>query len=210
MSEEIQVAQRRPETHIERLCKTILMFPKAYGLESADGTTLVDLCSKIQTAAVDDANAIHREANFAVNKLSEALERTTRMMEQMAKPIKLETEGLVNSIQNILKEPAPGPNDDDKDYGSRFFVVGGSDDFKWVTRSKNMRTHGHPLTRKELYERRWEEAECEYAHSFMCGGFPTKPDPARPTKEEWLAKEPFKYEVDKFISEKLFPEAKHP
>ena len=209
MSEENQVAQRRPETHIEQLCKLILMFPQSYGLESADGKTLSDLCSRIQTAAVDDANAIHSDANFAVNKLSEALERTTRMMEQMAKPIKFETGGLGKSIQNILKEPAPGPNDDDKDYGTRFFVVECSDDVKWVTRSKIQRQGNRPLSRKELYNGRWLEAESEYAHSFMCGGFPTKPDPDRPSKEDWLAEEPFEFEVDYFISQKLFPEAKH-
>ena len=89
MSKEIEIAVKREETCIENLCKNIRQHPKVDGLESLDDKTLRDLCDRIRYAAMVDADAIRRDANFAVNKLSEALERTTRMMEQMAKPIKL-------------------------------------------------------------------------------------------------------------------------
>lgn len=65
-----------------------------------------------------------------------------------------------------------------------------------------------PLTRADIYRGKQGEAECEYAHSFMCSGFPTGYDPDRPTKEEWMSQKPFDFEVDRFLSEKLFPENK--
>ena len=101
------------------------------------------------------------------------------------------------------QDQKPTKSDDD-DYGPRFFVVDLGDGVKDATRSKTRISDGVPLTRRLLYRGRMEQAAFEYAHSFMCGGFPTKPDQTRPTKDEWLDKEPYEFEVDKFVSEKLF------
>lgn len=103
-------------------------------------------------------------------------------------------------VQSPWKIPATA----DTDYGARFFVVDLGDGKRDATRSKIRSSDGVPLTRRILYRGRMEQAECEYAHSFMCCGFPTCPDSNRPTKDEWLDKEPFEFEVDKFVSEKLF------
>ncbi len=75
----------------------------------------------------------------------------------------------------------------------------------YVTRSKLLAEYGRKLTRADIYAGRFGEAQCEYAHAFMCGGFPTESDLTRPTKEQWMSEEPFPFEVDKYISEKLFP-----
>lgn len=85
-----------------------------------------------------------------------------------------------------------------------------------VTRSRlrvfdqfgHVRDGVRPLTRADIYRGRYGEAVCEYAHAFMCSGFPTEYDPDRPTKEEWMSQKPFDFEVDRFLSEKLFPEDK--
>lgn len=82
MSKEIEIAVKREETYIENLCQIIKYCPKVEGLESLDDKTRRDLCDRMQYAAMVDADAIRRDANFAVNKLSEVLERTTKMLEE--------------------------------------------------------------------------------------------------------------------------------
>lgn len=91
------------------------------------------------------------------------------------------------------------------EYGESFRVVGLGDGEKMVTRSSSFAKDGRKLTRADIYKGRWEEAASEYAHAFMCGGFPTKPDPKRPSEEEWMAEEPYPYEVDRYITDKMFP-----
>lgn len=105
MSKEIEIAVKREETCIEKLCQVIMHCPKVEGLESLDDKTRRDLCDRIQYAAMVDADAIRRDANFALNKLSEALERTTRMLEQMANPIELAPP----SAMKIDLPPIPAP-----------------------------------------------------------------------------------------------------
>ena len=96
------------------------------------------------------------------------------------------------------------------DDGEPFYVVNMGDGRMDVTRSRRRGKDGHPLTRRLLYQQagRMCVAESEYAHQFMCGGFPYKhdSDTGRPTKDEWLDSVPFDYEVDTFMTEKLFPD----
>lgn len=91
------------------------------------------------------------------------------------------------------------------EYGVSFRVVDMGDGEMLVTRSDSFSKDGRKLRRSDIYAGRWEEAASEYAHEFMCGGFPTKPDPKRPSEEEWMAEEPYPHEVDRYITEKLFP-----
>lgn len=90
-----------------------------------------------------------------------------------------------------------------------FYVIDMGGGEKQATRSRlrvfsaNGSSHP-PLTRRDLYKGRMGEAECEYAHAFMCGGFPKVHDPERPSKDEWLDQKPYDFEVDSFVSEKLF------
>ena len=90
-------------------------------------------------------------------------------------------------------------------YGESFRVVDLGDGEMFVTRSDSFSKDGRKLKRYDIYAGRWEEAASEYARAFMCGGFPTKPDPKRPSEEEWMAEEPCPHEVDRYITEKLFP-----
>lgn len=94
------------------------------------------------------------------------------------------------------------------EYGESYRVVDLGDGEIMVTRSSYFAKDGRKLTRADIYKGRREEAECEYAHAFMCGGFPLKPDPKRPSEEEWMSEEPFPFEVDKYISDKMFPQGK--
>ena len=90
-----------------------------------------------------------------------------------------------------------------------FYVIDMGDGEKEATRSRlrvfsaNGSSHP-PLTRRDLYRGRMGEAECEYAHAFMCGGFPNVHDPERPSKDEWLDQKPYEFEVDKFVTDMLF------
>lgn len=120
----------------------------------------------------------------------------------------------VNRALAELDSTRPAPtrkkaNEEILYYGPRFFIVDIGDK-KYVTRSVARPDSARPLTRRELYDGRMGEAQREYAHAFMCTGFPTKEDPTRPTMEAWLAEEPFEFEVDKFVSEKLFSKEKTP
>ena len=90
-----------------------------------------------------------------------------------------------------------------------FYVIDMGEGMKSATRSRTRISGGErhpPLTRRDLYRGRMDKAEREYAHSFMCSGFPIGNDPNRPSKDEWLDKKPFDFEVDEFVSEKLFGE----
>ena len=111
-------------------------------------------------------------------------------------------------VQWLLSSATTQTNEkSDDDYGSRFYVLDWVEGRKVVTRSKVRAKHNEGcrvLTRNDIYNGRMEKAQCEYAHAFMCGGFPSSPDPTRPSKEEWLSEEPYEFEVDEFISEKLF------
>lgn len=92
------------------------------------------------------------------------------------------------------------------DYLPKFRVVSMGDGKFSATRFGPRAKEGRPLLRKDIYEGRMNIAECEYAHTFMCGGFPHGDDPDRPSKEEWLNEEPYEFEVDTFVTEKLFGE----
>lgn len=97
----------------------------------------------------------------------------------------------------------------DGDVLDDFYVIDMGGGEKQATRSRlrvfsaSGRSHP-PLTRRDLYRGRMGEAEYEYAHAFMCGGFPMEHDPERPSKDEWLDQKPYDFEVDRFVSEKLF------
>lgn len=90
----------------------------------------------------------------------------------------------------------------EKGYGTDFRVI--DIDRKKVSRATEFAKDGRPLTRRELYAGREGVAECEYAHEFMCGGFPTEDTPDRPSKDEWMNATPHPFEVDEYLSEKLF------
>lgn len=170
------------------------------------GTEFVcNLAMQITDVAAQDAENARRISEATVAHLAASMDRLTercKMLEEAYNQV-------LTDYGAELRE-ADGKQGPKDNYGTRFFIVECSDGIKWVTRSKNENTYGRPLTREELYRGWMDEAECEYAHAFMCGGFPTKPDPDRPTKEEWLAEEPYEYEVDRFVTKKIFPEAKRP
>lgn len=113
-------------------------------------------------------------------------------------------------LQDLVTLTSDSCASDDKDYGELFYVVDMGDGRMDVTRSRHRGKDGHPLTRRLLYQQagRMDVAESEYAHQFMCGGFPYKHDSGtgRPTRDEWLDDVPFTYEVDAFMAEKLFPD----
>lgn len=92
------------------------------------------------------------------------------------------------------------------DYLPKFRILNMGDNKFSATRFGLRAKEGRPLLRKDIYEGRMNIAECEYAHAFMCGGFPKGDDPDRPSKEEWLNEEPYEFEVDTFVTEKLFGE----
>lgn len=81
MNKEIEIAVRRERTHIQQLCDAIMCCPQSKGLDSLDEKTRRDLCDRIFVDFTRDAENIRRDANYAVNKLSETLERTTRMIQ---------------------------------------------------------------------------------------------------------------------------------
>ena len=74
MKNTIDIEVKREQTYIDKLIYDI-----QYGhINNKLGReTATELCRKIKIAAIADAENIRRDANFAVNKLSEALERTT-------------------------------------------------------------------------------------------------------------------------------------
>ena len=126
-------------------------------------------------------------------------------------------EEAVEDWNNALKVHEGSNNGNDADVLDDYYVIEMPGGRLNVTRSRlrvfdqfgyHVRDHVRPLTRADIYRGRYDEAACEYAHSFMCSGFPTKYDPDRPSKEEWMSQKPFDFEVDRFLSEKLFPEDK--
>ena len=104
--------------------------------------------------------------------------------------------------KDVKEEASKGKS---TDYGESFRVVDMGDGEMLVTRSGSFSKDGRKLKRSDIYAGRWGEAASEYAHAFMCGGFPMKPDSKRPSEEEWMDDEPFPHEVDRYITEKLFP-----
>ena len=88
MSKEIEIAVKREITHIQQLCDAIMCCPKSEGLEILDEKTRRDLCDRIFVDFTRDAENIRCDANFAVNKLSESLERMTKMVEEKEKIIR--------------------------------------------------------------------------------------------------------------------------
>ena len=136
MSKEIEIAVKREETCIEKLCQIIRHCPKVDGLESLDDKTLRDLCDRIRYAAMVDADAIHRDANFAVNKLSETLERTTRMIQ--------DKEAFIGELccreprRNCERFNSGDPTRDREDAWKAYLAVrdDGADDFeRWLFES---------------------------------------------------------------------------
>lgn len=165
-----------------------------------------NLAMQIKDVASRDSETARRISEATIAHLSSAVDRLTKRCENLEEAY---NQAMLDYGAR-LREADGKQEPKDNDYGARFFVIECSDGIKWVTRSKDQNTDGRPLTRNELYRGWMDEAECVYAHAFMCGGFPTKHDPDRPTKEEWLAEEPHEYEVDRFVTKKLFPEAKRP
>lgn len=107
------------------------------------------------------------------------------------------------SVKILEHEKETHPQQDD-DCLQDFYVIDMGDGEKDVTRSRlrvfrGSRMKGQPLKRRDIYRGRMEEAECEYANEFMCGGFPIGEDPQRPSRDEWLDEKPFSFEVDKFV-----------
>jgi hypothetical protein len=82
MKNTINIEVKREQTSIERLIDNIKhghdwdMFRNRLDTEA-----VTKLCHRIRIAAMIDAENIRRDANFAVNKLSEVLERMTRQLE---------------------------------------------------------------------------------------------------------------------------------
>ena len=108
-------------------------------------------------------------------------------------------------MQRLEEAKAEASKGKSTDYGESFRVVDMGDGEMLVTRADSFAKDGRKLTRADIYRGRWEEAASEYAHAFICGGFPTKPDPERPSEEEWMAEEPYPHEVDRYITDKMFP-----
>ena len=119
---------------------------------------------------------------------------------------------LVNNIkERLLNARRLVSEAGDTDTLDDFYVIDMGDGEKNATRSRLRVFHGDvsrhtPLTRRDLYRGRMGEAECEYAHAFMCGGFPKVSDPERPSRDEWLDQKPYGFEVDKFVTDMLFGE----
>lgn len=90
-------------------------------------------------------------------------------------------------------------------YGTEFFVVDLGQGETIVTRSSNLASEptARKLLRSDIYKGREEDAENEYAHQFICGGFPKGSDPKRPSREEWMGSPPYSHEVDKFFTVKV-------
>ena len=112
------------------------------------------------------------------------------------------TDVKMQRLKDVESEASKGKS---TGYGESFRVVDMGDGEMLVTRSDSFAKDGRKLRRSDIYSGRWEEAASEYAHAFMCGGFPTKPDPKRPSEEEWMAEEPYPHEVDRYITDKMFP-----
>jgi len=90
-------------------------------------------------------------------------------------------------------------------YGETFYVVDMGDGIKQATRSTIMAPPGSkPVTRRMIYEGRWEEAANNYGHQFMCSGFPINPEPDRPMRDEWLDSPPFPHEMDEFVTDMIW------
>lgn len=117
----------------------------------------------------------------------------------------------VKAIAEILRKGTSVVKQEDEsarttEYETDYQVVPMGDG-KWIaTRSSSFDSddNARPLLRKDIYRGREEIAECEYAHAFMCGGFPIGRDSDRPSKEEWMNERPFPHEVDTFVTEKIF------
>lgn len=78
MKNTIDIEVKREQTSIEKLIYDI---QHGHIRNKLDRETVTELCRRIRVAAMIDAENIRRDANFAVNKLSEALERMTRQPE---------------------------------------------------------------------------------------------------------------------------------
>lgn len=100
----------------------------------------------------------------------------------------------------------PDDEKDDSNYGTKFVIVDMGDGKFSVTRSNNQRSHGFPLTRLDLFKNDMDLAEFFYTHEFMCCGWASPDDRTRPCKEEWLAREPYEFEVDTVLSKFLYGE----
>lgn len=92
-----------------------------------------------------------------------------------------------------------------KSYGEDYYVVDLGDGHTVVTRYRDLAREptARKLLRSDIYKGREEDAEDEYAHQFICGGFPKERDPKRPSREEWMGSPPYSHEVDKFFTVKV-------
>ena len=78
MKHTIDIEVKREQTSIEKLIYDI---QNRHISNMLGPETTTELCRRIRIAAMIDAENIRRDANFAVNKLSEVLERMTRQLE---------------------------------------------------------------------------------------------------------------------------------
>lgn len=120
---------------------------------------------------------------------------------------------LCEGFMSVVSEGAAKSEDQIGSYGVDFHVVDLGDGKLDATRSFGRihscsGVHHPPLTRRQLYRGRREEALCNYTHEFMCMDFPKEPDPKRPSEEEWMGMKPFPWEIDEFLTEKLFREGR--
>ena len=99
--------------------------------------------------------------------------------------------------------------DENEDYGTKFYVISMGDGKFSVTRSKFRGEDGRILTRGDIYKGDMDLAQCMYCHEFMCcswnppyGGV----NGDRPSKEVWLAQKPYEFEIDMMLTRMVFGE----
>jgi len=160
----------------------------------------LNLAGRVATTKVRLYNII-RDVGYGKLSADRALHQLIEDYHELGRTVD-SMHDLADKIDELAVTGADSQKDDDYDTG--FYVI---DMPKWkeVTRSRT-RGKNHPrLTRRDLYNGRMDIAECNYAHEFMCNAFPSDDDPDRPSKDRWLDMAPYPFEVDEFLSEKLFP-----
>lgn len=167
--------------------------------------TCLRLVGRIETTKVRIYNIIR---NVGYGKLSadRALHQLVEDYHQLGVTAQAMSE-LADRIHELPEADTKADSQKDDDFSADFYVIDMHDAGKDVTRSlrRISDVKSVKLTRRDLYKGRMDIAECNYAHEFMCGAFPSDDDPDRPSKDEWLDMKPHPFEVDEFLSEKLFP-----
>lgn len=164
--------------------------------------TCLKLVGRIECTKVRIYNII-RDVGYGKLSADRALHQLVEDYHQLGVTAQAMSE-LADHIDELPEADTKADSRKDDDYDTGFYVVD-MPEWKEVTRSRT-RGKNHPmLTRRDLYNGRMDIAECNYAHEFMCNAFPSDDDPDRPSKDEWLDMKPHPFEVDEFLSEKLFP-----